>query len=272
MPRFAANLSFLYNEVPFLERFAAASRDGFRGVEFVSPYEYAPAVVAAAARDAGVEVVLINTALGRWDEGERGLAALPGREADCREWIERGLVYARALGCPRMHVMAGIVPAGVERSAMRASFVQNLRAAAPLAARAGVTLLLEPINQRDLPGYFLSTQADAHSIVADVGAPNVKVQMDFYHCQIVEGDLAQTLREHFPRVGHVQIAGVPGRHEPDVGEINYPYLFALLDELGYDGWVSAEYRPRAGTSAGLGWMAAAAAAAVARQAPAQPSA
>lgn len=254
MPRFAANLTFLYNEVPYLERFAAAAHDGFKAVEFVSPYEHAPDTVARAAHDAGVEVVLFNTALGDWGKGERGLAALPGREKDVEEWIGRGLDYAAALRCPRLHVMAGFVPPGGDRAQMRRTFVENLRRAAPRAQAAGVTLLLEPINQRDMPGYFLSTQADAHSIVADVGAPNVKVQMDFYHCQIVEGDLATKLREHFANVGHIQIAGVPGRHEPNVGEINYPYLFAQLDELGYTGWVGAEYKPKAGTSEGLGWM------------------
>jgi len=254
MPRFAANLTFLYNEVPFIERFAAAARDGFKAVEFVSPYEYTPGTVASAARDASVEVVLFNTTLGDWATGERGIAALPGREAGVDESVARSLDYAAALGCPRLHVMAGLVPAGGDRAAMRRTFVDNLRRIAPRAQAARVDLLLEPINPRDMPGYFFSTQAEAHGVVADVGAPNVKVQMDFYHCQIVEGDLATRLRQYISNVGHIQIAGVPGRFEPDVGEINYPYLFSLLDELGYAGWVGCEYRPRAGTSAGLDWL------------------
>lgn len=254
MPRFAANLTFLYNELPFIERFAAAARDGFKAVEFVSPYDHTPGTVAAAARDAGVEVVLFNTTLGDWSSGERGIAALPGRELAVDEAVERSLEYAAALGCSRLHVMAGLVDPAADRAAMRRTFVANLRRVAPRAQLARVDLMLEPINPRDMPGYFFSTQAEAHAIVADLGSPNVKVQMDLYHCQIVEGDLATRLRQHIANVGHIQIAGVPGRYEPDIGEINYPYLFALLDELGYAGWVGCEYRPRAGTSEGLGWM------------------
>ena len=171
--------------------------------------------------------------------------------------MDRAIDYARALKCPRLHAMAGLLPAGADRAERRALYVKNLREAARRCADAGLDLLIEPINTRDIPGFFLNTQADAHAVLAEVGAPNLKVQMDLYHCQIVEGDLAMKIRQYLPsgRVGHFQIAGVPLRHEPDLGEVNHPYLFALLDELGWDGWIGCEYRPRAGTSAGLGWFA-----------------
>lgn len=254
MPRFSAHLGYLYNEHPFLERFASAARDGFRGVELFSPYDHPAETVAQAARDAGVEIVLFNTAFGDYPGGERGIGALPGREAEFRGWIDKAIAYAKVLGTPRVHVMAGIVPAGADHAAYRRTLIENLRWAAPRMAEAGLGITLEPINQRDMPGYFYSRQADGHAIREEVGAPNVQVQMDFYHCQNTEGDLAHRARQYIAHVGHVQIAGVPGRFEPDTGEINYPYLFALLDELGYGGWVGCEYRPKAGTSAGLGWL------------------
>ena len=258
MPRFAANLSFLYGELAFPERCAAAARDGFRAVEFAFGYDFDRHDLAARLVDHGLQQVLINAPPGDLNAGERGLAGLPGREADFRRaLLEQALPYALALRCPRIHVMAGVLPAGADRLVHRATFVANLAWAAAQAADAGIELLIEPINARDIPGYLLNRQDDAHAIVAEVGAPNLKVQMDLYHCQIVEGDVAMKLRQYLPsgRVGHLQIAGVPERHEPDRGELNHPYLFALIDELGYKGHIGCEYRPAAGTSAGLGWMA-----------------
>ena len=256
MPRFAANLSMMYTELPFLQRFGAAAKDGFRGVEFLFPYAFEAEAIAAELQRHGLEQVLFNSWPGDFEAGERGLASLPGREAEFLDGVDRALAYARALGCPRVHAMGGLIPAGTDRAQRRAIYLRNLREAARRCADAGVTLLVEPINTRDIPGYFLNTQAEAHAVLAEVDAPNLKVQMDLYHCQIVEGDLAMKIRQFLPtgRVGHFQIAGVPRRHEPDLGEVHYPYLFALIDELGYDGWIGCEYRPRAGTSEGLGWM------------------
>lgn len=256
MPRFAANLSMMYGEHDFLDRFAAAAHDGFAGVEFLFPYEHPAPVLAQRLRDAGLEQVLFNLPPGRFDVGERGLAALHGRRAEFRGAVEKGLDYAVTLGCTRLHAMAGLVPAddADTRAAMHDTYVSNLAWAAERCAPHGITLLIEPLNPRDMPGYFLRTQEQAHAVVAEVGAPNLKVQMDLYHCQITEGDLSTRLRTHFSGVGHVQIAGVPGRNEPDTGEIAHDALFALLDELGYAGWVGCEYRPRAGTTEGLGWL------------------
>ena len=265
MPRFAANLSMLYPEHGFLERFEAAARDGFQGVEYLFPYEHAPAELAARLRANGLQQVLFNGPPGDWNAGERGLACLPGREAEFREGIARALQYAQALDCPRVHVMAGLIPAGQERAALQPTYVANLRWAAREAAKQGVNLLLEPINTRDIPGFFLNRQDHAHELVAEIGEPNVQVQMDLYHCQIVEGDVAMKIRRYLPtgRVGHFQIAGVPLRHEPDAGELNYTYLFGVIDEVaascGWQGWVGCEYRPArgvqaGGTSEGLGWL------------------
>jgi hydroxypyruvate isomerase len=244
----------MYQEVGFLDRFAAAAKDGFRAVEFMFPYAHPAAEVAARLRSAGLENVLFNLPPGDFERGERGLAALPGREAEFAASIGTALEYAEALGCPRLHVMAGIPGAGADRERCRATYVSNLRLAASRAAAAGRDVLIEPINTRDIPGYFLNRQDDAQAIRAEVGAPNLKVQFDLYHCQIVEGDLAVKLKRDLAHIGHVQIAGVPERHEPDRGEVNYPFLFAHLDAIGYAGWIGCEYRPRAGTSAGLGWI------------------
>jgi hydroxypyruvate isomerase len=265
MPRFAANLSMLYPELEFLDRFEAAARDGFQGIEFLFPYAYQAGDLAARLKDHGLQQVLFNAPPGAWEQGERGLACLPGREAEFREGIASALRYAQALACPRVHVMAGLLPAGARRDAVRPTYVSNLRWAAAEAARAGLDILIEPINTRDIPGFFLNRQDQAHELIAEIGAANVKVQMDLYHCQIVEGDVAMKIRQYLPngRVGHFQIAGVPERHEPDVGEMNYPYLFGVIDEVarqsGWAGWIGCEYRPRrgaqpGGTSAGLGWF------------------
>jgi hydroxypyruvate isomerase len=265
MPRFAANLSMLYPELDFLDRFEAAAKDGFEGVEYLFPYAWEAREIAARLKGNGLQQVLFNTAPGNWDGGERGLACIPGREAEFAKAIEQALTYAQALECPRIHAMAGLVPAGSTREAVRATYVANLRKAAAVAAKQGVDLLLEPINTRDIPGFFLNRQDDAHRLLEEIGASNVKVQFDLYHCQVVEGDVAMKIRQYLPtgRVGHFQIAGVPQRHEPDLGELNYPYLFGVIDEVaaqcGWQGWVGCEYRPArglqpGGTSAGLGWM------------------
>lgn len=272
MPRFAANLSMLYPELDFLDRFEAAARDGFEAVEFLFPYAYPAHELAARLQANGLRQVLFNLPPGQWDAGERGLAALPGREAEFREAVQLALRYADALDCPRLHAMAGLVSPGLRREDMQATYLGNLRWAAEQAARAGRDILIEPINPRDIPGFFLNRQDHAHQVLDAVGAPNLKVQMDLYHCQIVEGDVATKLRRYLPtgRVGHLQIAGVPQRHEPDLGELNHPYLFGVIDELmaagQWDGWIGCEYRPSrgavpGGTSAGLGWLRAAQAAA-----------
>jgi hydroxypyruvate isomerase len=257
MPKFAANLTMMFNEVPFPQRFAAAAAAGFSAVEFLSPYEYPPADVAAWLQENKLECVLFNLPTGDWAGGERGLAALPGREEECRAGVARAIEYALALGTKRLHMMAGVMPAGTDPAAHHATYLANLRDAAHAVDQHGLMLLIEPINRRDIPGYFLHTQAQAHALREESGAANVKVQMDFYHAQIVEGDLATTFKQQLAHIGHVQIASVPGRNEPDEGEINYPYLFRLLDELGYDGWIGCEYRPRGRTGDGLGWLASA---------------
>jgi hydroxypyruvate isomerase len=253
MPKLAANLTMMFTEVPFADRFAAAARAGFSAVEFLFPYDHAPAEVAGWLSAARLKNVLFNLPPGDWAAGERGLAALPGREADFRASVIRGLEYARVLGTPALHAMAGVILASEDRDRCRAVYVENLRYAARELAADGRMLLIEPLNPRDMPGYFLRTQADAHGIREEVGAPNLKVQMDFYHAQIVEGDLATTFRTHAAAIGHVQIAGVPGRHEPDDGEVNYAYLLRMLDECGYQGWVGCEYRPKGRTEDGLRW-------------------
>ncbi|MBV9997939.1 MAG: hydroxypyruvate isomerase family protein [Verrucomicrobia bacterium] len=254
MPKFAANLTMMFNEVPFPERFAAASKAGFTAVEFLFPYDYPPQEVAQWLKESRLESVLINLPPGNWAAGERGMAALPGREDEFRAGVRTGLEYARALGTPCLHAMAGLIPAGADRERHRAVYIGNLRFAAKTLAGENRMLLVEPINTRDMPGYFLNTQGEAHAICEEAGEPNLKVQMDLYHVQIGEGDLAVKLRRYLPRVGHIQIASVPERNEPDDGEVNYRYLFRLLDELGYEGWVGCEYRPRAGTENGLDWF------------------
>ncbi len=270
MPTFAANLSLLYPDLAFEQRFEAAARDGFKAVEYQFAYQLAPQEIAALlsanqqelvlmnAPPAGMDTASINAA---WAAGDRGTAALPGREAEFRAGLELALSYAQALCCPKLHVMAGCIPQGMEREALQPTYVANLKWAAALAAPLGIQILIEPLNQRDVPRYFLNRQDHAHEIVREVGTPNLKVQMDLYHCQIMEGDLAAKLQQYLPsgNVGHLQIAGVPERFEPDVGEINYPYLFKLIDELGYSDPIGCEYKPArgaaaGGTSAGLGWL------------------
>ncbi len=270
MPQFAANLSWMYTEYAFLDRFEAAAQDGFRGVECLFPYDFAVSEVRARLRAHGLQLVLFNappagttaaTVRSAWADGQRGTACLPGREAEFRHGLDLALEYAASLRCPRVHLMAGAAPAGADPQRLHATYLSNLQHAAAQAAKGGVDILIEPINTRDMPGYYLNRQDQAHAIVQTVGAANLRVQMDLYHCQIMEGDVATRLRQHLPtgRVGHIQIAGVPERHEPDRGELHYPYLFGVIDDLGYPGWVGCEYRPRGaphagGTRQGLGWM------------------
>jgi len=256
MPRFSANLSFLFTEVPFLERFGEAARAGFRAVEFGFAYETPVSGIAARLAEHGLACVLINAPPGDLGAGERGIASLPGREREFAASIDTALRYADALDCPRIHVLSGVVPPDADegqRALRRSTLVRNLRAACTTADARGVTLLVEALNPHDVPGYFFSTQADAHAIRDDVGAANLKVQMDLYHAEIVEGDSASKLERWLPHIGHIQIAGVPGRHEPDVGTLDYLSLLRRVDELGYDGWVGCEYRPLRDTASGLAW-------------------
>ena len=274
MPKFAANLSMLYNELPFLDRFEAAAKDGFEAVEYLFPYAYPATELAARLKANDLQQVLFNAPPGgtdrpsitkAWDvDGSKGTACVPGREAEFKSGVVLALNYAQALNCPRIHLMAGLIPADVSREVAQATYLSNVRWAAGAAAKAGVDVLLEPINTRDIPRFFLNRQDHAHDIIEQVGATNVKVQMDLYHCQVVEGDVAMKIRKYLPtgNVGHFQIAGVPERHEPDRGELNYAYLLDVVDEVaaacGWQGWVGCEYRPArgsqaGGTSAGLGW-------------------
>ena len=274
MPKFAANLSMMYPELPFLDRFEAAAQDGFTAVEYLFPYAFSPTELAARLKANGLQQVLFNAPPGgtdaasiaqAWEQsGNRGTACIPGREAEFQAGVMLALNYAEALDCPRIHLMAGLIPPGMQREDVQPTYVANLRWAAAEAAKAGRQVLIEPINTRDIPGYLLNRQDDAHAVLQEVGAPNLQVQMDLYHCQIVEGDLAARLRTWLPggRVAHLQIAGVPARHEPDTGEIHYPYLFELIDALGFTGWIGCEYKPArgavpGGTTDGLGWMRAA---------------
>jgi hydroxypyruvate isomerase len=254
MPRFAANLSMLYPQHEFLDRFAAAAADGFAAVEYLFPYDYSTQELKQALSDNGLVQALFNAPPGDWAAGERGIASLPGREEEFRSGIARALEYAAVLGNDRIHVMAGLLPSEDLRERHHAVYVQNLAYAAEQAAKAGITVLIEPINTRDMPGFFLNRQDQAQAICKEVGAANLKVQFDFYHCQIVEGDVISKLRRDFAGVGHIQIAGVPDRHEPNLGELNYAWLFEEIDRLGYTGWIGCEYRPKGDTSEGLEWL------------------
>ncbi len=254
MPKFAANLSMMFNEVPFPERFAAAAKAGFTAVEFLFPYDYPVADVTRWLKDNNLKSALFNMPPGDWAAGERGLASIPGREDEFLAGVDKAIEYALSLGTPTIHAMAGMVPEGADREEYRATFIDNLGLAAKKLAQHGLTLVIEPINTRDMPGYFLNYQAQAHAIREEVGEPNLKVQMDFYHAQIMEGDLSMTFKKYFEHIGHIQIASVPARHEPDEGEVNFPHLYKLLDETGYSGYVGCEYRPRGKTEEGLNWI------------------
>jgi hydroxypyruvate isomerase len=252
--KLAANLSMLFNELPFIDRFAAAADAGFKAVEFLFPYDWPPEVLAE--RLAGrLEVALFNMPAGDWAAGERGLGALPDRIDEFRAGAHTALDYARALGCKRLHLMAGLT-SGSDLAAARRTLIENVRYAADLAAGDGIQVLLEPINSRvDMPGYFYSTSAAGLSVIAEAERDNVKLQYDIYHMQIMEGDLARSIERLLPDIGHIQLADNPGRGEPGTGEINYPWLLARLDALGYGGFVGCEYRPAQGTLQGLGWAA-----------------
>ena len=252
--KFSANLSMLYPEHGFLERFGAAAADGFRGVEFVSPYEFEAGAIAAAARAAGVEVVLFNSPAGDWAAGDRGIACHPGREAEFADGIEAAVAYAAELGCRALHVMAGIVPPGVDPAEAERVLVSNLRHAAERLGGHGIKALLEPINQIDMPGFAVSTTDHAERVMAAVAHDNLWLQYDFYHMEMTQGRLLETFERLLPRIAHVQIADVPGRHEPGTGRVDWSAVFAGIERSGYAGWIGAEYRPLAGTSEGLGWM------------------
>jgi hydroxypyruvate isomerase len=253
MPRFAANLSWLFTELPFLDRFAAAAAAGFKAIEIQFPYVAPKDAIAQRLAEHNLEIVLHNVPPGR--EGDRGLACLPDRQAEFRDTVALALDYAVALKTPRMHCMAGTAPADADPARLRATYVENIRFAAEVSASAGVTINIEPLNTRDNPGYFLNRSAQAADLLDEIGAPNVKLQYDVYHMQIMEGDLVPTIARLLPRIGHIQVADTPGRHEPGTGEINYPFVLAQIDALGYEGWVSCEYRPKTTTAESLRWLA-----------------
>ena len=256
MPRFSANLSMLFTEVPFLDRFARAAQAGFEAVEFMFPYAHSPQEIKARLDATGLKAVLHNLPAGDWEGGDRGIACDPARVAEFRAGVARGVAYATTLGVPQLNCLAGKAPDGADDALLRHTFVDNLRFAAAALHQAGLRLLVEPINRYDIPGFYLQRTAQALSVLDEVGAPNAFVQYDIYHAQRTEGELAATLAQHLARIGHIQIADNPGRHEPGSGEINYRFLFQHLDRLGYQGWVGAEYRPASTTEAGLGWRAA----------------
>ncbi len=254
MPRFAANLSMMFNEVGFLDRFDAAARAGFRGVEFLFPYEHPAAEIRRRLDANGLTQALFNMPPGDWAKGERGLASLPGKQAEFRAGVGRALEYAAALDCKLVHCMAGIVPAGVAPATAAAVYAANLAWAAEQAHAAGVKLVIEPINHRDMPGYFLNTQAQGAAIVEAIGRDRIGLQFDVYHVQVTEGDITKRMEQHLPVIAHMQIADVPARNEPGTGEIGWDFVFARMDALGYAGWVGCEYRPAGETVAGLAWM------------------
>ena len=253
MPQFAANLTMLFTEVPFLERFERAAQAGFKAVEFLFPYAW-PAEEIRQYLDAnGLKLVLHNLPAGNWDAGERGIACHPDRISEFREGVGQAIVYASALGVRQVNCLAGKAPAGIADDVLRQTFVENLRFAAAELKKAGLHLLIEPINTFDIPGFYLNCTAQAVSILDEVGADNAFVQYDIYHAQRMEGELAATIQKYLPRIGHIQLADNPGRNEPGTGEINYPFLFNHLDSIGYNGWIGCEYKPATTTEAGLQW-------------------
>ena len=253
MPRFAANISFMFTEVDFLDRFSYAAKAGFTAVEWHFPYDHDKRDLAHRLADNGLSCALFNLPPGDWAKGERGIACLPDRIAEFEDGVGRALDYAQALGCRRINCLAGLAPDGADDGALRETFIANLRHAAGRAAEAGITLLIEPINSRDMPGFYLNRSEQALSIIDAVGAANLMLQYDVYHMAVMEGDPAPGLEAHLGRIGHIQIADNPGRHEPGTGDIDFPRLFDLLDRLGYGGWVSCEYIPATTTGESLGW-------------------
>ena len=254
MPRFCANLTMLFNELPFMERFSAAASSGFKGVEYLFPYAFAKQDLREALRANGLVQVLHNLPAGDWGAGERGIACLPGRVDEFREGVASAVAYAQALDCRLINCLAGIAPVSLDPLEAQATFVSNIRYAAAMLDKAGIRLVIEPINTRDIPGFFLTRTRQALSLIAAVGSANVGVQYDIYHMQVMEGDIARTLESHLKQIWHVQLADNPGRNEPGTGEINYPWLYQWLDGLGYQGWVGCEYKPKTTTEAGLGWF------------------
>ena len=255
MPRLAANLTMLFGEVEFLERFEAAAAAGFTAVEYLFPYAYDPQELKTRLRDHRLEQVLHNLPAGSWASGERGIACFPDRVDEFKSGVAQAIKYATALDCDRVNCLAGIVPPAVDAAAARETFVRNLRYAAPLLGSAGITLLIEPINTRDIPGFFLSGTDQALEIIEAVGSDNLQLQYDIYHMQIMEGDVAQAIERHLPRIGHMQLADVPGRHEPGTGDIDFSALLAHVDRIGYTGWIGCEYVPKGRTVDGLSWAA-----------------
>jgi len=256
MTKLAANLTMLYNEVDFLDRFGHAARAGFRGVEFLFPYAYRAEDIADRLDSWRLRLVLHNLPAGDWAGGERGIACLPGREAEFQDGVGKAIDYAKALGARQLNCLAGIVPQGVAPDAARATLVANLKFAAGALQREGIDLLIEPINTFDIPGFFLHGTRQALDIIDETGADNLFLQYDIYHMQRMEGELAATIKANLARIRHIQLADNPGRFEPGTGEINYRYLLGMLDDIGYAGWVGCEYKPQAGTAEGLGWIAA----------------
>jgi 2-dehydrotetronate isomerase len=252
MPRFAANLSLMFTEVPFLERFDAAAKAGFTAVEFLFPYDHPPETIGERLHRNGLTQALFNLPPGNWDAGEKGFAALPDRFADLQQSLRSALPYVHATGVKRLHLMAGIAQRSDPRAV--AAFRKSAIAAAEFFAPHGLDVVIEPINPRNVPGYFLNDFAFARDLIRELNIPNLKLQFDIYHCQIIHGDVTMRLREMMPIIGHVQIASIPSRHEPDVEELNYPFLFDELDRLGYHGFVGCEYNPRGKTTEGLGWF------------------
>lgn len=253
MPQFAANLTMLFTEHPFLDRFERAAKAGFSAVEFLFPYPYDAAELKARLDGHGLKLVLHNLPAGNWDAGERGIACHPERVDEFRRGVSQAIEYATTLGVPQLNVLAGKAPAGVDAATLRTTFVANLRFAAAELKAAGLKLLIEPINTYDIPGFYLSRTQHALDVLDEVGADNAFIQYDIYHAQRMEGELAATIQKHLARIGHIQLADNPGRNEPGTGEIHYPFLFAHLDRLGYTGWVGCEYKPATTTEAGLGW-------------------
>ena len=256
MPKLAANLTMLFNEVDFLDRFEAAAKAGFTGVEYLFPYAYPKAQLAELLARYRLEQVLHNLPAGDWAGGERGIACHPNRVGEFQDGVGTAIDYARTLGCKQVNCLAGIAPKGVDPQTVRDTFVSNLRFAADTLGAAGIKLLIEPINTFDIPGFWLSHTRQALDVIRDTGSPNVYVQYDIYHMQRMEGELANTIKAHLSRIAHMQLADNPGRNEPGTGEINYRFLFVFVDAIGYDGWVGCEYKPKGNTVEGLAWRAA----------------
>jgi hydroxypyruvate isomerase len=255
MPKFAANLTMLFNELPFLDRFAAAAEAGFKGVEYLFPYDFDKNELAGKLKEFGLKQVLHNLPAGNWAGGERGIAILPDRVSEFRESVSRAIDYAGTLGCPQVNCLAGLTPKEGSPERLRETFVANLDFAARALKDAGIKLLIEAINTRDIPGFYLTNTRQTMAIIDEVGSDNLFFQYDIYHMQIMEGDLTRTIEANLARIPHMQLADNPGRHEPGTGEINYPFLFQKLDEIGYDGWIGCEYKPKTATTKGLGWFA-----------------